>query len=160
MGNDQCRATSPTVGTAAHDDAGDVTRWAPAPSTRCPVNHGAEDVRSFGCGRGVGLIRLELLCPTPPLSDRPARLGGGWWKYGERPVTDQPGTRPDDQSDGSVRGDQPVNDQLDVTVHDNEVLAEIEMMTNLIIATSESDGPLPQVQIDEILGVAEDTPPI
>ena len=42
------------------------------------------------------------------------------------------------------RGDSPVNDQLDVTVHDSEVLAEIEMMTNLIIATSESDGPLPQ----------------
>ena len=47
-----------------------------------------------------------------------------------------------------------MNDQLDVTVHDAEVLAEIEMMTNLIIATSESEGPLPQVRIDEILGVA------
>jgi hypothetical protein len=46
-----------------------------------------------------------------------------------------------------------VNDQLDVSVHDTEVLAEIEMMTNLIIATSESDGPLDQVRIDEILGV-------
>ena len=58
------------------------------------------------------------------------------------------------------KGDQPVNDQLDVTVHDTEVLAEIEMMTNLIIATSESEGPLPQGQIDEILGVTEDTPPV
>ena len=38
-------------------------------------------------------------------------------------------------------GDSYVNDQLDVTVQDTEVLAEIEMMTNLIIATSESDGP-------------------
>jgi hypothetical protein len=47
-----------------------------------------------------------------------------------------------------------VNDQLDVSVHDTEILAEIEMMTNLIIATSESDGPLPQPRIDEILGVA------
>jgi hypothetical protein len=46
-----------------------------------------------------------------------------------------------------------VNDQLDVSVHDTEVLAEIEMMTNLIIATSEVDGPLDQVRIDEILGV-------
>jgi hypothetical protein len=46
-----------------------------------------------------------------------------------------------------------VNDQLDVSVHDTEVLAEIEMMTNLIIATSETEGPLPQVRIDEILGV-------
>jgi hypothetical protein len=47
-----------------------------------------------------------------------------------------------------------LNDQLDVTVHDAEVLAEIEMMTNLIIATSESDGPLSQLRIDEILGVS------
>ena len=46
-----------------------------------------------------------------------------------------------------------MNDQLDVSVHDTEVLAEIEMMTNLIIATSEVDGPLDQVRIDEILGV-------
>lgn len=57
------------------------------------------------------------------------------------------------------KGDSPVNDQLDVTVQDIEVLAEIEMMTNLIIATSESDGPLPQGQIDDILGV-EDGPPV
>ena len=48
-----------------------------------------------------------------------------------------------------------MNDQLDVNVHDTEVLAEIEMMTNLIIATTESDGPLPQGQIDEILGVVD-----
>jgi len=48
-----------------------------------------------------------------------------------------------------------VNDQLDVSVHDGDVLNEIEMMTNLIIATSESEGPLPQTQIDAILGVAE-----
>jgi hypothetical protein len=31
-------------------------------------------------------------------------------------------------------------------------------MTNLIIATSESDGPLPQVRIDEILGVTPHIP--
>lgn len=46
-----------------------------------------------------------------------------------------------------------VNDQLDVSVHDGEVLAEIELMTNLIIATSDSEGPLPQQRIDEILGI-------
>jgi len=51
-----------------------------------------------------------------------------------------------------------VNDQLDVTVQDTEVLDEIEMMTNLIIATSETDGPLPQGQIDEILGVNPSVP--
>ncbi|MGH3472862.1 MAG: hypothetical protein ACRDPG_12580 [Nocardioidaceae bacterium] len=48
-----------------------------------------------------------------------------------------------------------MNDQLDVNVHDDDVLDEIEMMTNLIIATSETEGPLPQQRIDEILGVAE-----
>ena len=58
------------------------------------------------------------------------------------------------------KGDTSVNDQLDVTVHDTEVLSEIEMMTNLIIATSESDGPLPQPRIDEILGVLDDVPPV
>jgi len=45
---------------------------------------------------------------------------------------------------------------LDVNVHDSEVLDEIETMTNLIIATSETDGPLPQQRIDEILGVSEE----
>lgn len=49
-----------------------------------------------------------------------------------------------------------VNDQLDVDIHDVNVLNEIEMMTNLIIATSESDGPLTQNQIDHILGVSDD----
>lgn len=48
-----------------------------------------------------------------------------------------------------------VNDQLDVNVHDAEVLDEIEMMTDLIIATSESRDRLPQQRIDEILGVWE-----
>ena len=55
-------------------------------------------------------------------------------------------------------GDSYVNDQLDVTVQDTEVLNEIEMMTNLIIATSESEGPLSQGRIDEILGVAPGVP--
>ncbi len=53
-----------------------------------------------------------------------------------------------------------MNDQLDVKVHDSQVLDEIEMMTNLIIATSEADGPLSQGQIDTILGVREDVPHI
>ncbi len=49
-----------------------------------------------------------------------------------------------------------MNDQLDVDIHDLDVLNEIEMMTNLIIATSESDGPLTQNQIDSILGVIDE----
>lgn len=52
-------------------------------------------------------------------------------------------------------GRDPVNDSLDIEVQDSEVLAEIELMTNLIIATSETDGPLPQQRIDEILGITE-----
>jgi hypothetical protein len=51
-----------------------------------------------------------------------------------------------------------VNDQLDVTVHDSEVLAEIEMMTKLIIATSECDAPLSQSRIDELLDVVPTIP--
>jgi hypothetical protein len=51
-----------------------------------------------------------------------------------------------------------VNDQLDVTVHDSDVLAEIEMMTRLIIATSESDAPLSQSRIDELLGLPPTIP--
>jgi hypothetical protein len=49
-----------------------------------------------------------------------------------------------------------MNDELDVQVHDEAALDEIEMMTNLMIATSEANGPLPQQQVDEILGVEPD----
>jgi hypothetical protein len=54
-----------------------------------------------------------------------------------------------------------VNDEFDVAVHDAEALAEIEMLTNLIIATSEYEGPVPERRIDEILGVApgDEEPP-
>jgi hypothetical protein len=47
-----------------------------------------------------------------------------------------------------------VSDEFDVAVHDAEALAEIELLTNLIIATSEQVGRLSQAQIDEILGVS------
>jgi hypothetical protein len=47
-----------------------------------------------------------------------------------------------------------VSDQFDVEVHDAEALEEIEMLANLIVATSEHDGRVPQDRIDEILGVA------
>lgn len=46
-----------------------------------------------------------------------------------------------------------VSDEFDVAVHDVEALAEIEMLANLIVATSEHEGRLPDRQIDEILGV-------
>ena len=48
-----------------------------------------------------------------------------------------------------------VNDEFDVAVHDAEALAEIELLTNLIIATSEHEGRLSERRIDEILGVVE-----
>ena len=48
-----------------------------------------------------------------------------------------------------------VNDEFDVAVHDAEALAEIEMLTNLIIATSEHEGRLSERRIDEILGIVE-----
>lgn len=55
-----------------------------------------------------------------------------------------------------------MSDQFDVAVHDAEALAEIEMLANLIVATSEHEGRLPQARIDEILGVESpdaDEPP-
>jgi hypothetical protein len=49
-----------------------------------------------------------------------------------------------------------VDDVLDVHLHDSDVLDEIEITSNLIIAASESEVRLPQQRIDEILGVEED----
>lgn len=53
----------------------------------------------------------------------------------------------------------PVQDQFDVTLEDGELLVEVELTANLIVAASESDGPLSQEQIDAILGVAPITAP-
>ena len=44
-------------------------------------------------------------------------------------------------------------DQFDVTLEDVDLLGEVELTTNLIIAASEADGPLPAAEIDRILGV-------
>jgi len=46
-----------------------------------------------------------------------------------------------------------VHDQFDVTLEDSDLLHEVELTTNLIIAASESDGALTLEQIDAILGV-------
>ena len=46
-----------------------------------------------------------------------------------------------------------VHDQFDVTLEDSDLLGEVELTTNLIIAASESDDHLSDNQIDEILGV-------
>ncbi|MDP9444094.1 MAG: hypothetical protein M3P83_06995 [Actinomycetota bacterium] len=47
-----------------------------------------------------------------------------------------------------------MNDRLDVQMHDSDVLDEIEMTSDLMIAASEAAGPLSQDQIDLILGIS------
>jgi hypothetical protein len=46
-----------------------------------------------------------------------------------------------------------VPDQFDVSLEDADLLGEVELTTNLIIAASETDAHLTQEEIDEILGV-------
>ncbi len=46
-----------------------------------------------------------------------------------------------------------VHDQFDVTLEDADLLGEVELTTNLIIAASESDDHLSSAEIDQILGV-------
>jgi hypothetical protein len=53
-----------------------------------------------------------------------------------------------------------VDDNLNVPLEDAELLAEVELTTNLIIAASESEAVLSQEQVDALLGVAEDVPAI
>jgi hypothetical protein len=47
-----------------------------------------------------------------------------------------------------------VHDQFDVTLEDQDLLREVELTTNLIIAASETDEHLSTEEIDAILGVA------
>jgi hypothetical protein len=46
-----------------------------------------------------------------------------------------------------------VPDQFDVSLEDSDLLGEVELTTNLIIAASETDEHLTAEEIDEILGV-------
>jgi hypothetical protein len=48
-----------------------------------------------------------------------------------------------------------MDDQLDVPLEDAELLAEVELTTNLIIAASATDKPLSQDDIDRLLGLPE-----
>ena len=50
----------------------------------------------------------------------------------------------------------PGPEPLDARLRDQNALDEIEMTSNLMIAASETDGPLTQQQIDEILGVGHE----
>ena len=49
--------------------------------------------------------------------------------------------------------DAKVHDQFDVTLEDADLLGEVELTTNLIIAATEADEHLSKEQIDAILGV-------
>ncbi len=57
--------------------------------------------------------------------------------------------------DGHTRGGTTVQDQFDVSLEDGDLLGEVELTTNLIIAASESDDHLSADEIDKILGVDE-----
>lgn len=45
-------------------------------------------------------------------------------------------------------------DQFDVSLEDDDLMVEVELTTNLMIAASESDDHLSTEQIDTILGLA------
>ena len=51
----------------------------------------------------------------------------------------------------------PPRDALDVTLHDDELQAEMELTALLMVAVNDADtdesGPLPQDQIDRLLGL-------
>ncbi len=46
-----------------------------------------------------------------------------------------------------------MHDQFDVTLEDQDLLREVELTTNLIIAASETEEHLSLDEIDQILGV-------
>lgn len=46
-----------------------------------------------------------------------------------------------------------MNDQFDVSLTDDQLLAEVELVTELIMAANASDGPLSQARIDSLLGL-------
>ena len=46
-----------------------------------------------------------------------------------------------------------MRDQFDVSLEDTELLGEVELMTSLMIAATESVEPLSNDEIDEVLGV-------
>jgi hypothetical protein len=50
-------------------------------------------------------------------------------------------------------GSDHVHDQFDISLEDSDLLGEVELTTNLMIAASESDEHLSVDEIDRILGV-------
>lgn len=56
------------------------------------------------------------------------------------------------------KGSELMHDQFDVTLEDVDLLGEVELTTNLIIAASESEEHLSVEEIDRILGVVPQPP--
>lgn len=48
-----------------------------------------------------------------------------------------------------------VQDQFDITLEDLDLLGEVELTTDMIIAATESDLPLSTAEIDRLLGIAQ-----
>ena len=48
-----------------------------------------------------------------------------------------------------------MSDQFDVTLEDQDLLGEVELTTNLIIAASELDRALTVAEIDTLLGLEQ-----
>jgi hypothetical protein len=63
---------------------------------------------------------------------------------------------------GHCAGDEEaqVHDQFDISLEDAELLGEVELTTNLIIAASEAEDHLSPSEIDAILGVDRSVPPL
>jgi hypothetical protein len=47
-----------------------------------------------------------------------------------------------------------VHDQFDITLEDSDLLSEVELTTDLMIAATGSDLPLSPAEIDRLLGIA------
>lgn len=62
------------------------------------------------------------------------------------------GTLPDTQS-GGRRPEEVGMEQTDERVHDADVIAEIRLTGDVMIAASEHEGPLSQGEIDTVLGL-------
>ncbi len=52
-----------------------------------------------------------------------------------------------------------MDDKLDVQLEDAELLAEVELTTNLIIAATEADSPFAQDELDRLLGIVSPSIP-
>ena len=48
-----------------------------------------------------------------------------------------------------------MQDQFDITLEDSDLLGEVELTTDLIIAATASDRPLSTAEIDRLLGIAQ-----